>query len=335
VCTPFPNAIPAEIVLNQFDHRYSYLGDQGMVWAPRRGMVFPDWAMEPAATAKITEPDVVKVGPHGYIHGWILVGVPGVGAMVRHPEHGHGRVTKVTPKRAMVDFDSGARHAFEHGGPTGVLPGHFVVRAPKAMPSKAVKPKTPKALTTAQRDLGAVLPSERPHAAGYTHHPNPRQLDLLDQELRFNRADRLITEATSAADLHAALDHLDLPDLRDFASQHGLDVPSDATLGSARRLVVEHMRLPDRHGAALAAVPHAGGRPKGKAMNRVAAAQFLHHVHTHEMEDHTHQWRSCRRWSRTGRSPRPGRGMSCSGCGTRCRNATAVSGRRCWRRRTG
>lgn len=38
---------------------------------------------------------VAKVGPKGYIHGWIFVGVPTEGMHVRHPEHGEGTVSRV------------------------------------------------------------------------------------------------------------------------------------------------------------------------------------------------------------------------------------------------
>lgn len=57
---------------------------------------------------------VFKVGPKGYIHGWIFVGAPGVGARVFHPQKGMGTVTAHDGKHATVKFDkTGATHTFE------------------------------------------------------------------------------------------------------------------------------------------------------------------------------------------------------------------------------
>lgn len=58
-------------------------------------------------------PDVVKVGPHGYIHGWIFVGVPGVGDAVHHPSHGKGVIEGHDEKHVTVRFASGKTHSFE------------------------------------------------------------------------------------------------------------------------------------------------------------------------------------------------------------------------------
>ena len=79
-----------------------------------------------------------RVGPHGYIHGWIFVGVPAVGARVEHPQHGHGTVTGHNGMHATVTFDkTGAVHTFPaHTGvgarlerapadPAGTLRGYY------------------------------------------------------------------------------------------------------------------------------------------------------------------------------------------------------------------
>ena len=66
-----------------------------------------------------------KVGPHGYEHGWVFVGVPGANDAVHHPRHGRGMVTKVTDKHVHVRFDNGAHHAFERApgnGPARIVP---------------------------------------------------------------------------------------------------------------------------------------------------------------------------------------------------------------------
>ena len=46
----------------------------------------------------------VKVGPHGYIHNWIFVGVPVAGGRVFHPQYGHGTVHTHTPSHVDVHF---------------------------------------------------------------------------------------------------------------------------------------------------------------------------------------------------------------------------------------
>jgi HK97 family phage prohead protease len=56
--------------------------------------------------------EIQRVGPKGYIHGWIHVGAPAAGAKVFHPVHGHGTVTGVTGGHATVAFASGT-HSFE------------------------------------------------------------------------------------------------------------------------------------------------------------------------------------------------------------------------------
>lgn len=105
---------------------------------------YPTWAK--AVTA-----DLVKVGPKGYIHGWIKVGAGGaVGDLVHHPEHGHGKVTRVGSKTVGVQFHSGAYHAFEHGG---VGEGHFVPRVGRAAKPAAGAPQEDVVGRVAQ-DLG-------------------------------------------------------------------------------------------------------------------------------------------------------------------------------------
>jgi hypothetical protein len=61
-----------------------------------------------------TRGEISRVGPHGYIHGWIFVGAPGAGDRVFHPHHGHGTVTGREGKHATVKFGAtGTEHSFE------------------------------------------------------------------------------------------------------------------------------------------------------------------------------------------------------------------------------
>lgn len=50
---------------------------------------------------------VVKVGPKGYIHGWIYVGPQAVDGQVFNSNHGHGRVTAHGDSHVEVAFDNG------------------------------------------------------------------------------------------------------------------------------------------------------------------------------------------------------------------------------------
>lgn len=56
---------------------------------------------------------ITRVGPKGYIHNWIFVGIPHAGDQVFHPVHGHGTVHAAVPGRVDVHFHgSGATHSF-------------------------------------------------------------------------------------------------------------------------------------------------------------------------------------------------------------------------------
>jgi hypothetical protein len=69
-------------------------------------------------------PKVIElVGPHGFIHDWIFIGVPGPGQEVSHPQHGHGVVTSADSGHVQVSFDSGHSASFPVRAQQG--PGHF------------------------------------------------------------------------------------------------------------------------------------------------------------------------------------------------------------------
>lgn len=74
---------------------------------------------------RLAHVDLEKVGPKGYIHGWIHVGVPSAGERVFHPEHGHGTITRSGKRTVGVKFDGGKEHSFEHGRGSGE---HFAQR---------------------------------------------------------------------------------------------------------------------------------------------------------------------------------------------------------------
>lgn len=94
-----------------------------------------DQALDMYFAHKAGLPGVRKVGPHGYIHGWIFVGIPAAGADVFHPHHGHGVVTHSEHGMVGVRFDSGHHHTFEtrpHPGGAQHSAGHFEPREPVA-----------------------------------------------------------------------------------------------------------------------------------------------------------------------------------------------------------
>jgi len=70
---------------------------------------------------------VVKVGPKGYVHGWIYVGPQAAGTRVVHPRHGHGTVHQTEGGRSTVHFDNGKQHTFE-AARRPKAPGHFTPR---------------------------------------------------------------------------------------------------------------------------------------------------------------------------------------------------------------
>lgn len=77
----------------------------------------------------VTWDDIARVidlvGPKGYIHDWIFVGIPGVGQEVFHPSHGHGTVTAAEGGHVSVSFDGGHSADFPVRQGIGKAPGHF------------------------------------------------------------------------------------------------------------------------------------------------------------------------------------------------------------------
>lgn len=94
--------------------------------------VLREQAEEALSRLAIAAPQVLlKVGPKGYVHGWIYVGPQAAGSRVLHTAHGHGTVTRHEGEggKVHVKFDSGETRSFESGKHK---PGaaHFVERKP-------------------------------------------------------------------------------------------------------------------------------------------------------------------------------------------------------------
>lgn len=82
----------------------------------------------------------LKVGPHGYIHGWIFVGVPGLGDAVSHPSHGKGVIEGHDDKHVTVRFQNGKTHTFDVHRDASEE-GHFTERGKLEHPIKAGDPE--------------------------------------------------------------------------------------------------------------------------------------------------------------------------------------------------
>ena len=125
---------------------------------------------------------VQKVGPHGYIHGWIFVGIPGVGDPVSHPGsgHGHGVITGRDEKAhtISVKFANGHTHTFGYDpDPKGA---HHLVRTDHPVDDldhkhepEPVQTRTPEERYEAQRDMSAHLDLLRRAATRQARTDNP------------------------------------------------------------------------------------------------------------------------------------------------------------------
>ena len=81
------------------------------------------------------------VGPHGYEHGWVFVGAPGVGTRVSHPAHGIGRVVSSGGGRITVKHDSGQTNQYRSvKARSGEKPGFKAVAKTAEAGGKAPKP---------------------------------------------------------------------------------------------------------------------------------------------------------------------------------------------------
>lgn len=172
-----------------------------------------------AKLTKMVEADLLKVGPKGYIHGWIRV-VPGaVGDVVHHPEHGQGTVTRRGSRTVGVQFDTGAYHAFEHGGVADDGSGrHFVERPPR------VSTRKPRAAGT-----DAASPAAAPVPVVATAKPTPGEARGIARDM---------VNADTKADAQRIADGLGGRRLQAVADAFG--VRAGGTAKDKREAIVEH-----------------------------------------------------------------------------------------------
>jgi hypothetical protein len=145
--------------------------------------------------------DLTKVGPKGYIHGWIFVGPQAIGARVFHPGRGHGTVRRAGRGKTTVHYDSGHKETYDSKPPK-----HFEKRpagkpaqgkpaaaaAPAKAPAKAPAPAAPAKAPEAPK------PAKVP--AGEKPMTMDQHLDWAKRDIKNNRADRAVMHLTSAAD---------------------------------------------------------------------------------------------------------------------------------------
>jgi ribA/ribD-fused uncharacterized protein len=232
--------------------------------------------------AKTALAELVKVGPKGYEHGWVFVGVPGVGALLHHPSHGHGTVARVGAKTAAVRFESGHEAAFEHGAlaaPGG--PRHFTPRlaAQSKRPlSQAEVQGTVDAQVQHDRVNAPPLPVAKPAKAVPVKKPakvaaprkaepkvslaaQKRELDAeerVDREMGLYvnpRSPKLNTPYAAVQRLANANQREQVPDflaglnaseLRQVARERGMDVRGVTTPEALRQRIAERSGLPFR-----------------------------------------------------------------------------------------
>jgi hypothetical protein len=96
---------------------------------------------------------VIKVGPKGYVHGWIYVGPQAAGSRVFHPHHGHGTVAHSDASHAHVEFDSGAKHSFDAAHRPTATAHHFEPRNVRPVRQRVTSPngKLQGSLSTEER----------------------------------------------------------------------------------------------------------------------------------------------------------------------------------------
>lgn len=130
--------------------------------------------------SRVLVADLEKVGPKGYIHGWIHVGTPAVGADVFHPRHGSGKVTRHDEHgHVHVRFDSGKKRSF--GTATGAG-GSGLVRRSEHGNDEFTSHLTAGAAASRRKDY-VTSTSHYEHAAGSTNHPVIRA-DMLARAKR-------------------------------------------------------------------------------------------------------------------------------------------------------
>lgn len=153
-----------------------------------------------ARPADFIRADVVKVGPKGYIHGWIFVGPQAIGARVFHPGRGHGTVRRAGRGKTTVHYDSGHKESYETKPPKS-----FQQRKPAA--DKPQSPAPAKAPTPAAAAPSAPTKAPRPSTAAAASKPQAEKpltaeqhLDAARHNLKEGNNSRAVNHLTSAAD---------------------------------------------------------------------------------------------------------------------------------------
>jgi 2'-5' RNA ligase superfamily len=141
--------------------------------------------------AKTLVPDVVKVGPKGYIHGWIFVGAPGVGDEVQHPRHGTGTVSGVDEHgHVHVTFAGGKKRQFQAVAGTGGGKSALLRRSDVG-DDEFTRHLSEGAKANRRRDYKAAAMHYHQAAAAATHPEIARELTDRADQIDYKHADVL------------------------------------------------------------------------------------------------------------------------------------------------
>jgi hypothetical protein len=224
-----------------------------------------------------------KVGPKGYIHGWIFVGIPVVGAQVYHPHHGYGTVTGRTANDVHVKFDGEDHHrAFpvSHNPaharlkpgfhPNGQEPGEHV-ELPGLGEPKLPEPEAPKTADERHAEITAHLADRMLKGNLHPHELSDTQLEEVAAELKNRPGSREVDDRLR--EIQAERDAREHP--AGALSPEERQRKLNANLANA--VVAGHYKLEQGSDAELAGIEHElAGRKDPKA------AEALERVHAEQ-----------------------------------------------------
>lgn len=241
--TKLPPKTPRQVAQGRMARQTPPHANDPIAWE-----MYDSWYNQQAGKSLV--PTVVKVGPKGYVHGWIFVGAGAPGSAVHHPHHGKGEFLGVKDGKAHVKWGNGETHTFEVGKPkSGPKPtDHFAKRETFVGNHKvgsAVHHDTHGAGKVASHSGGKVtVHFDSGHKQEFEHRHSHPILNTHKPEIKAN------------GDVHAGGKKIgSIVDHKDGSQYpHGFksDVPN-----------TEHLRFPTREAAAAQlAVRHHEAHPK-------------------------------------------------------------------------
>jgi 8-oxo-dGTP pyrophosphatase MutT (NUDIX family) len=144
---------------------------------------------------------MIKIGPKGYIHGWIHVGAPAVGARMHHPTHGHGTVSHVDQHgHVHVTFDSGKTRSFQAAASAPFQGGNPQLVRRSQVPNDEFTKHLKAAAAANRRGDHAGAAQHYRNAAAATSHPKLKQemLDRADRDAKRAAGSPPVAASTAA-----------------------------------------------------------------------------------------------------------------------------------------